>query len=291
MFTDKPTIPAQLEVLLDVVHAMRQRKATAEALRQLIQPKGLPGLTASSAQLSNHLFAAEELELVKADENKEFRLTYPVRGEHQAKSSIVAAFDRIALADARVEKWAGRFYAYLIAQNDDMVQRSPAEGEALANRFMDGLSDSVDKVNPMNLDKFRALMRWYPYVGLGWVDPSGTFVPDPTERLRRALPAIWQKDRKLDSDEFMSRVGQACPELDGGALFVEATSNAYSASTRQCTQALGTALWRLHEDDSVRLHCPADSMGWSLDRAGRGAVAGEASNRFDVVERVVRSAS
>lgn len=287
MFTDNPTIPAQLEVLLDVVHAMRQRKASADVLRQLIQPKGLPDLTNNSAQLANHLSAAVELELVRTDENKDIRLNYAGRREHQAKAAILAAFDRIALADARVEKWAGRFYSYLIAQDEDAI-RGAAEGEALANRFMSDLPSAVDKGNPMNLDKYRALMRWYPYVGLGWVDPSGAFVPDPTERLLRVLPAIWREDRTLEADEFMDRLGWACPELDGGALFDEVTASASSASERQCTQALATALRRLHDARLLRLHCPADSKGWSLDRAGTSLVSGEASNRFDVVERLAQ---
>lgn len=286
MFTDKPTIPAQLETLLDVIHAMRQRKANADTLRQLIQPNGLPGLTPNSEQLSKHLFAAQELELVRIDENKDIRLAYQVRGEHQAMPAVLSAFDRIALADASVEKWAGRFYAYLIVQEDDSVRS--AEGEALANRFMSDLPSTVDKGNPMNADKYRALMRWYPYVGLGWMDPSGTFVPDPTERIRRALSTIWEDDRKLDADRFIERLGRACPELDGGRLFNEVTSSAYSASARQCTQALATALRCLHDEELLRLHCPADSLGWGLERAGRGVVAGEASNRFDAVERTAR---
>ena len=124
----------------------------------------------------------------------------------------------------------------------------PGEIESLANRFMQDLAPAVDKSNPMNLDKYRALMRWYPYVGLGWLDPAGAFVPDPTERLRRSLPAIWGKDRRLDADEFIDRLGRTCPELDGGALFNEATSGAYSASARQCTQALATALRRFHDE-------------------------------------------
>ena len=93
MFTDKPTIPAQLETLLDVIHAMRQRKANADTLRQLIQPNGLPGLTPNSEQLSKHLFAAQELELVRIDENKDIRLAYQVRGEHQAMPAVLSAFD------------------------------------------------------------------------------------------------------------------------------------------------------------------------------------------------------
>jgi hypothetical protein len=284
MFTDNPTIPAQLEVVLDVVHAMRSRKANAEALRQLIQPKGLADLTDSSKQLAHHLAAAEELGLVQVDEEKDVRLTYTVRGEHQARAAILAAFDRVALADASVEKWAGRFYAYLIV-NDDVSLTTTGEAELFVGRFMSDLAAGVDRGNPMNLVKYGALMRWYPYVGLGWFNPAGGFVPDPTERLRRSLATIWGKERKLEADEFLDRLGRACPELDGGALFSEATSGAYSPTARQCTQALATALRRLHEEGALILRCPADSKGWGLDRAGSSPVSGEASTRMDSIER------
>ena len=284
MFTVNPTTPAQLEVLLDVVYAMRQRKANAEGLRQLIQPKGLPGLTDNSRQFAHHLSAAEELGLVQADEHDDIRLTYTVRGDHQPRRVILAAFDRVALADARVEKWAGRFFAYLIV-HEEAFPRTTGEVDLLANRFMSDLAPTVDKGNPMNLDKYRALMRWYPYVGLGWLDPAEVFVPDPTERVRRSLRTIWEKDRRLEADEFLERLGRACPELDGGALFNDATGSSYATSARQCTQALATALRRLHDEGDLVLRCPADSKGWALDRAGSGPVPGEASNRVDSVER------
>lgn len=285
MFTDNPTIPAQLEVLLDVVYTMRQRKASAESLRQMIQPDKLPDLTPSSRQFANHLSAALELKLVKEDHNKDIRLAYNVRGEHEVKPVILGAFDRIALADARVEKWAGRFYAYLIVQDDDTIADTE-KGEVLANRFMADLPSSVDQGNPMNKDKYRALERWYRYVGLGWTDPSGAFIPDPTERLRRVLPLIWQKDRSLEGVEFLDRLSRVCPELDGGALFREVTSGIYVPSHLQCTQALAAGLRRLHEERLLRLHCPADSKGWSLEKAGLSPVQGEASNRFNEVSMV-----
>jgi len=285
MFTDSPTIPTQLEVLLDVVHAMRQRRASPETLQQLIQPKGLPDLTAKSAQLSNHLSAARELELVKIDNNNnDVRLSYAVYGEHQPKDAIVHAFDRIALADDRVERWAGRFYAYLIMQENDTIQTD--EAKALADRFMADLPSTIERGNPMNDTKYRYLERWYVYVGLGWNDPAGAFTPDPTERLRRALPTVWGRDRMLDADQFLERVGQACPELDGGSLFDEVNVGVYSPSARRCTQALATALRRLHDEGNIRLHCPADSKGWGLEKAGSSPVAGESSNRFNSVERL-----
>lgn len=285
MFTDNPTIPAQLEVLLDVVHEMRQRKASVDTLRQLIQPKGLPGLTEGSAQVDKHISAARELDLIKSDVGNNIRLNYPVRDTHQVKAAIVTAFDRIALADAQVEKWAGRFYGFLIAQPEDDVIHGDANIQSFAIKFMSSLRSDIDKGNPMNLEKHRALMRWFPYVGLGWMDPAGHFTPDPTTRLARALPVIFGSDRKLDAGQFMDRLAQACPELDGGALFNDATSEIYHTVDRQCTQALAGALRRLHDEGLLRLRCPTDSLGWSLERAGAGFVSGESSNRFDTVEK------
>lgn len=284
MFTDNPTIPAQLEVLLDVVHAMAGRKATDDSLRQLIQPRGLKDVGEKSAQVKNHLSAAAELGLIRTDEDKNVRLNYRVRGQHQPREAIVEAFDRIAMSDAQVEKWAGRFYSFLLLLEGDAVVRSE-EAARLTQQFMAGLPSHVSPDNPMNPEKFRALMRWYPYAGLGWMDPAGSFVADPTERLRRALSRIWEEDRHLDANRFMDRLSRVCPELDGGVLFTEGIGLSGGLPHRECTRALATALWRLHDEKVIRLHCPADSKGWSLHRAGQGVVTGEASNRFDSVER------
>jgi hypothetical protein len=201
MFTDNPTIPAQLEVLLDVVHVMAGRKATDESLRQLIQPRGLKDVGERSAQVKNHLSAAAELGLIRIDESKNVRLKYHVRGQHQPREAIIEAFDRIAMADAQVEKWAGRFYSFLLLVEGDAVIGSE-EAARLTQQFMAGLPSHVSRDNPMNQEKFRALMRWYSYAGLGWTDLAGLFVADPTERVRRALVRIWQEDRQwmqLDS--------------------------------------------------------------------------------------------
>jgi hypothetical protein len=284
MFTDNPTIPAQLEVLLDVVHVMAGRKATDESLRQLIQPRGLKDVGERSAQVKNHLSAAAELGLIRIDESKNVRLKYHVRGQHQPREAIIEAFDRIAMADAQVEKWAGRFYSFLLLVEGDAVIGSE-EAARLTQQFMAGLPSHVSRDNPMNQEKFRALMRWYSYAGLGWTDLAGLFVADPTERVRRALVRIWQEDRQLDATRFMDRLSRVCPELDGGALFAEGIGSSNSPPHRECTRGLATALWRLHDENVIRLRCPADSKGWSLHKAGLGAVTGEASNRFDAVER------
>ena len=285
MFTDNPTIPIQLETLLDVLHTMKGRKATRDAIIQLLQPRGLPDVTTGSKQAANHLHAASELGLISAGEDGSLRLTYRQTSQHDAKSAILAAFDQVALGSAKVEFWAGRFYGFLIGREEASIATDLAVAARLTAEFMDGLAPHIDRGNPMNPDKFRALMRWYPYVGLGWMDPAGAFAPDPTVRLARALPSIWQGERSLDADVFMARLAKACPELDGGTLFLEGRGGR-SLEGRVCTQALATALRSLHASGSIRLHCPADSQGWRLERAGAGVVLGEASNRFSIVERI-----
>ncbi|MDM0117526.1 hypothetical protein QTI66_36035 [Variovorax sp. J22R133] len=286
MFTDNPTIPAQLEVLLDVLYAMRDRKVDRATVRTLIQPQGLMGIKSGSQQVDLHFRAAQELMLVRLDDAQNIRLSYQVRGEHRAREMILDAFDRIALANSEVEPWAGRFYAFLIGQQEDVASQSSDSQGDWALRFMSAIPSTVPRDNQMNADKFRALMRWYVYAGMGWIDPSDSFVPDPSIRLRRALTSIWpeRKPPPLDSSEFMNRLATACPELDGGVHYCEMHPNWRTSAARKCTRALATALWRLHDEGQVRLHCPADSLGWSLELGGVGVIPGEQSNRFDKVE-------
>lgn len=288
MFIDNPTIPAQLEVLLEVIYAMRDRKADQSALKFLIQPKGLPGISDSSEHLEQHVKAARELGLVIQDADKNFRLTDRPRSPFNAKQTILRAFDKVVLSKTDIEKWASRFYSYLIVQNVDIGPDSSAKQELLAKEFMERLPSSIGTENPMNRTKYSGLVRWYCYAGLGWIDTVGRFVPDPTPRLKRALPEIWGNKKKMDIDEFMLRLAEVCPELDGGAIFQEVTTGQHNSAKKEFTQALATALWRLHDEDELRLICPNDSMGWRLDRAGDDIVKGEASNRVSQIERKQR---
>jgi hypothetical protein len=126
-----------------------------------------------------------------------------------------------------------------------------------------------DKPNAFNHTKYAKLYHWYSYMGLGWHDPRGQFMPDPTERLLRALPSIFgPKEKKLNGDTFMEKLAESCPELDGGKLFLEA--NKYQEDTivqKQCTLGLSQALVGLHEDKVLLLVCPRDSTGWNIGRA------------------------
>ena len=288
MFTDNPTIPAQLEVLLDVVHKMHDRKANMEALKKIIQPKGLPGVSENSRHLELHISAALELGLLKQDENENYRVVTKPKGNKNSKSLVLDAFDRFVLSETKTEKWCARFYSYLIVQDRDVGPNNSKDQELFSKAFMENLPITIERDNPMNSTKYSALIRWYCYSGMGWINPAGSFIPDPTLRLRRALPTIWGAEKKLDADLFMSRLAKICPELDGGGIFQEITSAYYNSSEKKCTRALAIALWNLHDLKEIRLHCPNDNPGWLLDLGGEGRVQGEMSNRVVLFEKLTK---
>lgn len=269
MFIDNPTIPTQLEVLLDQLHASRQKSATPESVKTLLQPSGLPDLKESSSQSVLHMRAARELRLTTEDADGNLRLTYSVRqGKPSAKDAIISAVDRHVLSSPDLEPWFGRLYSYVISRGDSGIPSDGGSRKDLCEQFNSALPAHIERTNPLNDTKLAQYLRWFSYVGLGWRDPSKQFIPDPTDRLLRALPAIFDKSPQLEASTFMSAMALACPELDGGALFLDAAGDQYRKADRVCTGALAMALRNLHDDGVIQLDCPKDSQGWSLERAG-----------------------
>lgn len=284
MFIDNPTVPIQLEVVLDVIHAVRSKTASADSIERLLQPKGLPDLTSSSKQAAQHLSAARELALITQDGEGNYRLAKTVReGRPTANQMILEAFDQLVLSDVKIEPWFGRIYAFVVARSR-VIPGARAARDDLCTEFNDALPPHIDKANPANSTKLSHYLRWYSYVGLGWHDPVGTFVPDPTVRLRRSLAKIFASSKRLDAADFMSSLSAACPELDAGALFSEVAGSAFNKADRVCTSALAVALRNLHDEGVIQLDCPADSQGWSLERGGSERDnATLKSDRFDRV--------
>lgn len=268
MFIDKPTVPIQLEVILDVLHAVQTKAASSESIERLIQPKGLPDVTSSSKQALQHLSAARDLGLIAQNEEGNFRLSKVVReGKPTANQMILEAFDKFVLSDVKIEPWFGRIYAFVIAHSSS-IPGSQSARDDLCKEFNSALPPHIDRSNPANSTKLPHYLRWYCYVGMGWYDPSGSFVPDPTVRLRRSLKTIFGSSERLDAADFMSSLAAVCPELDTGQIFSEVSASVFNRADRVCTSALAVALRNLHDEDVIRLDCPADSQGWSLERGG-----------------------
>jgi hypothetical protein len=288
VFIDNPSVPIQLETLLDVLYELRQKTATSETVKSLLQPKGLPDVSSGSAHAANQLSAAKELQLVKQEEGGDFRLAYSIRdGKPSAKEAILEAFDRRVLSSPDVEPWFGRLYSYVIARNG-FIPEEKNERDNLCSEFNNALPAEIERKNQLNSTKLSHYLRWYSYTGMGWYDPSKRFILDPTLRLIRALPLLFNGSQRLDSAPFMSSLAQICPELDGGALFRDMSSDIYNPTNRLCTHALAIALRNLHDDEIIQLDCPKDSQGWSLENGG--TVLNQAtlqSDRFDRVTLVL----
>jgi hypothetical protein len=287
VFIDNPSVPIQLETLLDLLYELRQKTATSESVKSLLQPKGLPDVSASSSHAANQLHAAKELQLVKQDGDGDLRLTYSIRdGKPSAKVAILEAFDSKVLSSPDVEPWFGRLYGFVIARNGTIPEEKSAR-DNLCTEFNEALPVDIDRGNQLNSTKLSHYLRWYSYIGMGWFDPSKRFILDPTVRLLRVLPLIFQDVQRLDAAPFMAKLAQICPELDCGSLFSDMSSSHYSSSDRVCTEALAIALRNLHDEGVIQLDCPKDSQGWSLENGGTVLNQDSLqSNRFDRVTLV-----
>lgn len=259
MFTDDSVTPPRLEALVDLVRNMATRRFTAATAKDLLQPEGLPGLSKSSNQAAVTLSAARQLGLIDDAADGQIVLTKP-RDKRPTRDIIVDALDERVLAGRDVEPWFALFYAYLLGRDGSAAPGKGGEWEIAFNRDVVG---GAAVSNRFNATKYTGLRRWMRYSGLGWHDGSDTFHPNPYERLRRKLPQIFSGAVRLEAADFMARLGTVCPELDGGALFLEANPD-HDDSLRRCTAGLSHALVDLHLDGVLLLDCPPDSAGWSI---------------------------
>jgi hypothetical protein len=220
MFTDKPTTPNRIEVLLELVHAMRQRKLDRTAVRKLLQPKGLSGLTDKSDQANETLKAARELDLIEEDSTGSFRPAWTGRKSFVAKDLLIKALDEKVLSSTEIEPWFARFFSYVITKEEDWLVPGKDAGQRWSTAFNRDLYGGQPPKNPLNPDKYSDLLNWMGYAGLGWYDSQENFIPSPYDRVRRKLDDIFGKKSKLTSDDFMHNLAFHCPELDGGTMTV-----------------------------------------------------------------------
>lgn len=262
MFTDNPVTPNRIEVLIDVLRDHSRREWTRSDLVSVLAPSGLPDLTSNSKQASDTIAAAKELGIT-AEENHVIQLTISDR-KRPSTDILLDALDERVAATIEIEPYFGPFYAYVLTVESDEAEKR--DGDAWAIGFNRDCPNAARSGNPFNKEKRTGLNRWYAYSGHGWFDPNGVFQPNPYERIRRSLHKIFRSDLKMPGEEFFIRLGESCPELDGGEIFLRAISN-WDPKKMVATLGLSHALVDLHFDQMIRLHCAADSRGWSIEAA------------------------
>ena len=258
MFTDQQVVPSRLEVLLELLQTY-PTGITREAVCALLQPPALNEGRTEAA--TSTVSAALELELATEERPKK---TLRLAGDYaksEAQEAILEAFERHVLCVSEIEPYFATFYAFLL----NNPEQSLSGGEAI-QPYLEQTYGARRPENIFNETKLRGLHRWFSYVGLGWYDSNGNFQPLPFGRLKRVLPKIFDGKKKLTSVDFMRRMADVCPELDGGSAFCKANPN-WNGNARQCTIGLGNALLELEHDGLMRIVRPADSAGWSIANA------------------------
>jgi hypothetical protein len=196
---------------------------------------------------------------------------------------LLGILDKKIASATEIEPYYAPFFSYLLqSDNHDSKGR---DGEDWAIRFNQECPLVARAGNPFNKTKFTGLVkRWYSYSGHGWEDPSGTFQPNPYGRVKRSLPDIFGRKLRLSADDFMANLALHCPELDGGAIFMNASPQ-HDPKFKKLTLGLSHALVDLHSDNVIQLNCPVDSRGWSIE-AAQPPVDGNLmhSSRIDHVE-------
>jgi hypothetical protein len=262
MFTDGPATPVRLEVLLDVIKS-KADGIKREVLYELLQPSSLSGRGQDTTK--NTLSAAKELGLVEEKTANTIKLGEGFDRKKSAQENILNAIDQKVLTNAKIELHLALFFAYCLGLDTALYEGVSWSNDEWADKFNEDVFQNELGKNPFNATKYTGLNRWLSYIGLGWYDSNGQFQPDPAERLLRALPAIFGSKKKLPGDDFMEKLAEACPELDGGKLFLQANKyRVYDPTQKQCSLGLSQALLGLHEDGRIRLTCTNDSRSWII---------------------------
>jgi hypothetical protein len=265
MFTDQPATPTRVETLIDLVRNLGPEKLTKDELRKTISPDGLPDLTPNSDQARQTIAAAEGLGLISS--NAEGKVDLNVDADKRpSRDILLEAFDNKVLANTDLEPWFSLFYSYLLGRESGSAAPGKKDGDRWEVEFNRDVLQGKDVANRFNRTKYDGMRRWMRYVGLGWHDSSDVFQPNPYERVRRSLGKLFGKETRMDSDTFIKRLGDVCPELDGGKLFRRANTD-WDPSHRRCTRGLSHALMDLHMDGIILLNCPPDSRGCNLEAA------------------------
>jgi len=285
MFTDDAVTPIRLEILVDLLRECRQGLPREEAYR-LLQPGPLGGDRPTFIPAKATVRAGLELHLIE-EEGGKLSLDGTCRKEKDAQTAILAAFDQLVLCCTTVEKYLALFYSYYLGLGQEVYRRRTQSGEQWADQFNRQVFRDVAQENRFNATKLTGLHRWLNYGGLGWYDPADAFQANPYERLRRALPIVFGRQRKLDADGFMTKLTATCPELDGGEIFLQA-NHEWQPSEKECTLGLSHSLIELHLDGIIRLNCPADSTGWSIGEAEPPRDDDFRSDRFAGIELLSR---
>ncbi|WP_067105518.1 protein DpdG [Sphingopyxis granuli] len=177
--------------------------------------------------------------------------------------------------------------AWMLAQDVYAMPSTVAGWESLAARQ---IADPRTTTIIQNDTRWNGLRAWMPY--LGFARDAGSWNIDPTEAVRDTLPDIFGSAKILLAGEFVGRLSEAVPILDGGKYRREVEAalkdgiwprpNEGSVST-----SLSRALQRLDREGSLKLEQRSDA-GEGISLTGRAGKRWRDVSHINFVAKKVR---
>jgi hypothetical protein len=122
-------------------------------------------------------------------------------------------------------------------------------------------------------------VRWAVYLGFlrrvsrysGTGGSEEVVLPDPTEAVRRVLPALVEPGRTVPISEVVARLAGRLPVLDGGTYRLAVHAQGAPPSETACSPTLSLALARLEHAGVIRLEVGAGDAEKTVLADNRGA--------------------
>jgi hypothetical protein len=103
--------------------------------------------------------------------------------------------------------------------------------------------------------------RWARYLGLARTDRNERLIPDPAAAVSEELDWVFRGDRSLPVGEFLTRLAERLPVLDGGRFRKTVVKAALKGGSPdgEVSSALSLALRRLRRADKLELEASHDA--------------------------------
>jgi hypothetical protein len=154
--------------------------------------------------------------------------------------------------------------AWYAAKNHEVVTMERTEFERL---FHLNLYEGAKARIISERDSIYAWGLWASFLGFGKeynpeIASGRRLIPNAKGRILPLLPHILKPGEVIPVDEFIERLGDLCPELDGGSLYKKCYQAVHSRSDRDASLSLmlSTALYQLNAENIISVINEADAM-------------------------------
>jgi hypothetical protein len=215
------------------------------------------------------LGATASLGLIESPSQNQYKLTAPVPPTVEAFADTV--HDRLAAlemnhADSIVlEAYAAMVVLTEAEQGTSWLDLNAKDRAAKINKSVRAAEteEEDEEKKRFNPTKSPPWKRWMIFLGLGVSMPKSDLYPYPAQRLEREIARLRSEEslqKTLEVEEFLGRIAERMPYLDGGRLFLASVERVRLPPLgRRVSRVLSGTLRDLHDDKRLVLDAIGDA--------------------------------